>query len=329
MKKRKSLKPAFVVTIAAGAVALAAGGCSGEVALSNSSLVHCPDATPRDGDVCQKDAQTCDYPGAGACEHLRATCSGGQWSVASEIAPCNPPYPDCGDETPAPGAACDVVGGSCFYLDACGSSTIVATCTTSGWQVDSSQACACPESLPKGGTDCPLGVGPCYYGTYEGKPAYTATCTEAGWDVDSAYDPPACNPPPYCPQDPPFQGDSCYCNGFGSECDYVDECGQPIYVHCTGSQWQVTYTSDCIPPPPCESLEQDACALQETCVWHVPGCGDPEVPSLPEAGCFSTTPCETDDDCSNGYCFEVMVEPDCVDEGCNACGEAVKVCIQI
>ena len=45
----------------------------------------CPGATPREGDACSREGQTCDY--TCSCS-LTARCTGGKWDVQN--GPCKP-----------------------------------------------------------------------------------------------------------------------------------------------------------------------------------------------------------------------------------------------
>lgn len=145
---------------------------------------------------------------------------------------------------------------------------------------------------------------------------------------------PACGPsvtnPPSvaCPELLPTDGDPCD-PGVGG-CVYPDECGNNIEAICDGdSTWTVTYPGTCNPPAPCSAYTTgEICAQDPACVWLVPGCGDPSsIPALPEAGCFDAAPCVDDTSCITGACQQVMVTPSCAAMGCDACGEAVAVCL--
>lgn len=162
-----------------------------------------------------------------------------------------------------------------------------------------------------------------------GAAAGTAAVGAAGCQF-STTNPPACTDdcPDYtCPEQMPTAGAPCDGQtgcGYGS-----DECGNPIEFSCNDvAEWEQTPIATCNPPPPCEVLGQDGCALDPMCVWHEPGCGDPaSIPALPMAGCFSATPCATDGDCPVGTCQQVMVLPACAPD-CDSCGEAVFLCVQ-
>jgi len=73
----------------------------------------------------------------------------------------------------------------------------------------------------------------------------------------------------------------------------------------------------------CTMCAGDAGPAPGECVSHSPGCGEP---ALPEAGCY--VPCSGSGACEAGEeCREVSVLPDCVDEGCEACGTGVSLCL--
>lgn len=289
MKKRKPLKPSFVVTVAAGTAALATAGCFGEI-ITNPPPADCPDAES-----------------------------------------CDPPLLRCPISPPAEGADCGPGEGSCSYKDECGQTNLIASCGEGGWELEYTGGTCnpppveCPETAPKQGGACQPGYGSCTYVDECGQVYLTATCGGAGWEVEHGGV--SCNPPAIeCPETVPSHGASC--DGWGY-CEYSDECGSPVTATCGDYTWEVKYEGTCNPPPPCEYLGQEACGYDPACVWHTPGCGDPgSIPALPQAGCFSVTPCETDADCPIGTCQQVMVTPDCVDEGCDACGMAVDLCVQ-
>ena len=91
----------------------------------------------------------------------------------------------------------------------------------------------------------------------------------------------------------------------------------------------MVYQSSCNPPAPCDVFENaEGCEGIGYCRWLTPGCGDPEsIPALPEAGCYPLDACQ-DDTCGPGNaCKEFMVTPSCAPDGCDACGEAVSLCL--
>ncbi len=184
----------------------------------------------------------------------------------------------------------------------------------------------CPEALPSAGSPCEEEM-TCEYDSECG-PLET-TCEEGKWSA--AREPLSCNPPPIeCPETEPAEGGDCTPGWGGNVCYYTDECGQTyLEATCGEAGWALEYVGGtCNPPAPCEYLGVDGCGFDPTCVWHTPGCGDETIPALPQAGCFTATGCATDADCLVGTCQQVMVTPDCVEEGCAACGVAVMLCVQ-
>lgn len=288
MKKRKPLKPSFVVTIAAGTAALAAAGCLGEI-ITNPPPADCPESEP-----------------------------------------CDPPSVECPESPPAKGAACEPGEGSCSYKGSCDEAYVIATCGAAGWELKyGGGSCnppfvECPETPPQKGGACASGYGSCDYYDECGYVYLTATCGAGGWEVEYLVG--TCNPPPVdCPGTVPWDGDPC--EGWGS-CEYDVDCGQVDVATCNGGTWEVQYAPTCNPPPPCTYFSKSECESDSTCVWHTPGCGDETIPPLPQAGCFVASGCTTGADCLFGVCQQVVVSPDCVEEGCDACGMAVNLCVQ-
>jgi hypothetical protein len=185
---------------------------------------------------------------------------------------------------------------------------------------------SCPEASPVHGDPCADSALVCSYS--DGCGSFDMVCGDDGrWTTNYSV---SCNPPPplYCPDTIPMHGDPT-CFGEGT-CDYMDECGLPVTASCEGTAWNVVYQGTCNPPPACDLLgTPEECTGGGACRWLTPGCGDPATtPALPEAGCYPLGDCVDDTSCAAGAaCKQFMVTPSCVDEGCDACGQAVSLCL--
>ncbi len=139
-----------------------------------------------------------------------------------------------------------------------------------------------------------------------------------------------CPPPVHeCPEFEPVPLTSCPDISEGETCEYPSEmdCG-PAFVSftCEDGVWSQPSYPRCSPLVCGEILDPEACDASG-CRWREPGCGEDPIP-LPAAGCFDVEPC-TEGSCWNGdeICMPVSVLPDCVDEGCDACGIVESLCV--
>ncbi|MBK8258322.1 MAG: hypothetical protein IPK82_37345 [Polyangiaceae bacterium] len=140
MKKKKTLKASFVVTVAANAAAIAAIGCTSEV-ITNPPFVECPAGMPLEGDDCNPDVGSCSYSDECGNE-MTATCDGGTWAITSASS-CNPPpVLECPATIPVSGDTC-FGEGECQYTDECGL-PVTATCPGSAWEVVYAGTCNPP-----------------------------------------------------------------------------------------------------------------------------------------------------------------------------------------
>ncbi|MEZ4295636.1 MAG: hypothetical protein R3B70_11720 [Polyangiaceae bacterium] len=196
MKKKKTLKASFIVTVAAGAAAgslsMGAAGCF--VSTTNPPPADdCPAVQPAIGSACDASG-TCTY--SDECENdIVFTCPAGAWEAQFE-GTCNPPMVECPETLPANETACDGIG-TCEYIDDCGLSS-TASCEGGQWAVTPAAPCnppilECPDLVPATGEAC-VGIGTCEYSDECGLPI-TATCDGASWAVQYEG---TCNPPPPC-----------------------------------------------------------------------------------------------------------------------------------
>lgn len=118
-RRKRSLKQAFIVTVAAAAVG--AGGCDGGGAFfdDDGSTVTtnppmpceeddscgevCPAAQPSQGDPCFDVGLSCSW-GDSACDEKWAECTSEGWQVS--YGSCNPPPPECPASEPELGSLC-------------------------------------------------------------------------------------------------------------------------------------------------------------------------------------------------------------------------------
>lgn len=183
----------------------------------------------------------------------------------------------------------------------------------------------CPESIPLSGDPCASPGLSCSYSDPCESPM---TCNSAGvWEADYVV---SCNPPPVleCPATIPIHGEAS-CFGEGT-CNYTDECGLPVTATCPGATWEVSFQGTCNPPAPCDLFgTTEECSGSGYCRWLTPGCADPGSvpPPLAQAGCYPLEGCVDNADCVGNTCQTVIVTPSCVPDGCDACGEAVSLCL--
>jgi len=129
--RKRTLKQAFLVTVAAAVTATGAAACGNAVSFpedeeevilepcTGDCQGGCPSAKPEDGSICFGEGLTCYY--GDVCEESTATCDGGTWDVQDFTGSCNPPPPECPAAQPEVGEICeyqpDSWGG---YADWCG-----------------------------------------------------------------------------------------------------------------------------------------------------------------------------------------------------------------
>jgi len=103
----------------------------------------------------------------------------------------------------------------------------------------------CPAAVPTSGDSCDSDVGSCSY-TDDCGSDVTATC-DGTWSIEIA----SCNPPPPgdCPEQIPSFGEEC--DPAVGDCQYLDECEQPITASCNGATWEIEEGGSCNPPAPC------------------------------------------------------------------------------
>lgn len=184
---------------------------------------------------------------------------------------------------------------------------------------------ACPEAAPISGDACGYPGLTC---PYEECGSPEMKCSNEGvWTVEYTV---SCNPPPVlsCPDTLPTHGDPT-CFGEGT-CEYTDECGGAVTASCPAGAWEVVYQGTCNPPAPCDLFgTAEECGTTGYCRWLTPGCGDPNtIPALPQAGCYPLDDCAGGAACAAGTaCKSFMVTPDCVPDGCDACGAEVSLCL--
>jgi hypothetical protein len=122
--------------------------------------------------------------------------------------------------------------------------------------------CACPASVPAHGTSCPQAAQICRYGDpCEDFEEHEASCGADGlWSVQSYGT--SCNPPPpwECPYEIPAPTDFCDSDFAEGPCTYPDpQCPDgEVVATCFDYGWQLEYTVDCNPPPPCPADLPDA-----------------------------------------------------------------------
>lgn len=185
----------------------------------------------------------------------------------------------------------------------------------------------CPSAMPASGSACTAAID-CDYGVDVCGVTQTASCVGGKWQY---YGSVPCNPPapdPECPPDLPAQGAACnwfWQSGFG--CSYTVDTGcgmQSISVSCNPDTVTVEYAAPTCGQ--CSTLTTESmCSTDAGCRWLTPGCG---MGPLPAAGCFATTDCTGDTDCTTAgnTCQEVSYNP-CYNKPCNACGGTASVCL--
>jgi hypothetical protein len=117
-RRKRTLKQAFLVTVAAAATA-ASAGCNGDgnffdddgEVITNpppppcdNCQDECPAAQPQQGDVCFNVGTSCNY-GTDPCDESWAECTAEGWQVY--YGTCNPPPPECPAEEPELGTLCE------------------------------------------------------------------------------------------------------------------------------------------------------------------------------------------------------------------------------
>lgn len=201
-------------------------------------------------------------------------------------------------------------------------------CVDGFWQCTAQR---CPEVEPLEGDSCIGEDVSCRYeaGIGECDPsARTYACDGGVWSAP-LHD--RCSPPPpECPATEPAPMTTCdpYLEGVTCEYDTGVDCGPGSVAYtCEGGVWSDPMVPRCALPPCQDAGDADTCEGWG-CRWLEPGCGDESIASLPGAGCFDAAPCG-EEGClfADQVCTQVMVLPDCVDEGCDACGQSDFVCL--
>lgn len=193
------------------------------------------------------------------------------------------------------------------------------SCGDDGWICE--PAPGCPQSVPEAGTACDADE-TCTYSTAENYCGRTeATCTAGQWAV--AYTD-LCDDP-RCPESEPRDGDACDADGAICEYEDPDSCGaQPTYA-CEDGAWdhlpdQIGCDLDC------RSIDDEDVCANLGCRWLEPASCPEDQTNLEIAGCYDFEPC-TDETCSGAEeCLEIAVDPDCADEGCDACAVTTFIC---
>lgn len=245
-RRKRALRPSFVVTFAAAAAPLAATGCGAVVSPSHcgdsdggapcdANPPGCPASQPAFGTPCSiPETEQCVYAYHTACPGVPSQgsyCDARTHTWRNIASSCNPPPPSiCPDSPPTQGSAC-VPGRTtpCTYGNCGGAPTTEARCdpSTSTWQVQQSSCNPpppmCPPAPPVAGTPCMPGFGAgCAYGDCNGTPTTLAMCdySTSTWQVRVA----SCNPPPpvMCPSALPNDGDPCVPDATGRvlRCDF-------------------------------------------------------------------------------------------------------------
>lgn len=131
MKKRKTLRASFVVTLAGTAsMAIAAPGCIYGGTTNPPPTSYCPETTPSAGSSCDPDetGPECLYHND-QCGDVIASCIDATWQV--DYGTCEVAWVVCPDVAPITEGTCEGEG-TCEYSDECGQ-TITATCLSVRW----------------------------------------------------------------------------------------------------------------------------------------------------------------------------------------------------
>jgi hypothetical protein len=300
MRTKKTLKSAFVVTVATGAALVAGAGCQNQIIGGDEApITGCPETLPAHRGGCDAPGQCtyvdeCGFP-------LVASCDGeGFWSIEAQIS-CNPPPPDpppdpppatCPTTQPTPGTACYDSTLYCTYGEGeFGCPGPEAVCLPDGtWEVYETSCNPpppeCPLDLPAAGEVCEAQVGT--WGEYPWGCQFAVT-TGCGDTTASA----GCEP------------DS-----------------QGIMV------WAIDLVDPCTSAPEnCGSYgDASLCDADPGCRYLVPGCAEGMGAPPAVAGCYPADDCSVSGCGSWGTCESVVNDP-CAGLPCDACGELVNVCL--
>lgn len=262
MKKPRSFRSPVVMTLAAGAMA-AAAGCGGDVITGTNP--GCPSTPAMVGTACDPALVTdlCNYGTAyPACpgvypESRRCDPSTRRW--VSVTGTCNPPPPMCPSTPPTQGAAC--VGAlSCNY-DSCGPGGVsFAECRNGSWQVLAGSCNppppACPATAPADQSPCApgFGIAVCPYGPPgcgTGSAVFTCGGESTGRWIRHA---PRCNTEPSCPAyEPDSTNGFCTASPTTQFCQYgsTNPCDPAHRAYrCDDTGRWTPAISTCNPPPP-------------------------------------------------------------------------------
>lgn len=188
MRRRRTLRDSFVVTVATTVGALSPGCFSDRT--SADAALDADDATSGDATACPSFAPATGSPCAGAmvCGYSCATggdgtarCVDGRWQ--SMVATCNPP-PDVQLTDATSGDAT----GDAATGDATTGDATAGDATTGDAGDAATDASACPPTAPSGAC---TGTLTCGYGDCFGAHTTFATCTDGMWQVSVR----SCNPP--------------------------------------------------------------------------------------------------------------------------------------
>jgi hypothetical protein len=146
----------------------------------------CP-ATAPTGGACAREGQVCTYGDSPRIEcRIKATCTGGQWSVASTPCPTPAPPGQCPTTTPRTPTPCDSAGRTCRFADGAECLCFAnPTLVPPMWLCNLPLALpgACPPTSPNAGATCPMPTSCTYACGPLSSQSVNASCKDGVWEL--------------------------------------------------------------------------------------------------------------------------------------------------
>lgn len=172
------------------------------------------------------------------------------------------PSAECPDAQPSSSSTCQEEGLRCEY------EASFAECREGTWDTlakNPPPSETCPTQRPVEGSACHVPEAEeCAYSYCGDYPDFSARCVAGIWKTYEI----SCNPPIYCPWEPPPAGEPCY--EEGPICAYPDD----VWALCRDGAWQVTEPGNCPEKTP---VEGEVCAPRKEACSYGDCYGEPTI----------------------------------------------------